>query len=42
MKADGDWEEDIERVKEIFINGFERLYKSDQEACLRIPDCIPI
>ena len=29
MKADGEWEEDIARVKEIFINGFKRLYKSD-------------
>ena len=42
MKVDGEWEEDIARVKEIFINGFERLYKSDQEPCLRTPNCIPV
>ena len=42
MKVDGDWEEDIDRVKEIFINGFERLYKTDLEACLKSPDHIPI
>ena len=42
MKANGDWEEDIDREKEIFINGFERLYKTDLEACLKSPDHIPI
>ena len=42
MKADGEWENDIARVKDIFIDGFVRLYKSDQEACLRIPDRLPI
>ena len=42
MKADGDWEEDIDRVKEIFINGFERLYKTNLEACLKTLDCITV
>ena len=42
MKADGEWEDDIARVKDIFIDGFERLYKSDQKTCLRIPDRFPV
>lgn len=42
MKADGEWEEDSERVKEIFINGFERLYEIDQEVCHQTIDRIPI
>ena len=42
MKADGEWEDDIARVKDIFIDGFERLYKSDKKTCLRIPDHFPV
>nr|POE76510.1 putative ribonuclease h protein [Quercus suber] len=30
MKDDGTWEENIERVKDIFTNGFERLYRTEQ------------
>ena len=42
MKADGEWEEDIKRVKDIFTNGFERLYRTEQVVCHKAPDRIPI
>ena len=42
MKANGEWEEDIKRVKDIFTNGFERLYRTEQVVYHKAPDRIPI
>ena len=42
MKEDGSWEENIERVKDIFTNGFDKLYKTEQVMCHKGPSQIPI
>jgi len=42
MKADGEWQEDIERLKDIFTNGFERLYRTEQVVCHKAPDRNPV
>ena len=42
MKEDGTWEENVERVKDVFTNGFEKLYRIDQIVCPNTPDQISI
>ena len=42
MKEDGTWEENVERVKDVFTNGFDKLYRTDQIVCPNTPDQIPI
>ncbi|XP_075665344.1 uncharacterized protein LOC142635008 [Castanea sativa] len=42
IKEDGTWEENIERVKDIFTNVFDRLYRAEQGLCLKAPSQIPI
>ena len=42
MKEDGTWEENIERVKDIFTNGFDRLYRTEKVMCHKAPSQIPI
>ena len=37
QNADGLWEEDVDRVKEIFLEGFAKLYSSEQVFSPRIP-----
>lgn len=41
-KGDGTWEVNIERVKDIFTNGFDRLYRTKQVMCQKAPNQIPI
>ena len=42
MKKDGTWEENVERVKDVFTNDFDKLYRIDQIVCPNTPDQIPI
>ena len=42
MKEDGTWEKNVERVKDVFTNGFDKLYRTDQIVCPNNPDQIPI
>ena len=38
--ADGNWEEDVDRVREIFEDGFSSLYCAKQSSSSRVPKCI--
>lgn len=38
--ADENWEEDVDRVKEIFEDGFSSLYCTKQSSSSRVPKCI--
>ena len=40
QNADGNWEEDVDRVKEIFQAGFSSLYYTEQSSSSRVPECI--
>ena len=40
QNADGMWEEDMDRVKEIFLEGFTKLYSSEQVSSPRTPSNI--